>query len=108
PLRALLPLSFVFRLVFGAPPGAPPPEKRPIVESQVRLPVPDANGKLIREISAGGYRLELDLSRQVIRIDAPTEQSWRDSQAIQPGDTVTVSDERAPLQAGTPTIPHLP
>src|SRR5262249_60352332 len=53
------------------------------------------------------YLLYIDLVRQVIRIDAPTEHSWRDSQGIQPGDTVIVSDERAPLQAGTATIAHL-
>src|SRR5262249_11122390 len=80
PLLALLTLFILFQVGFGGAPVAPvtaPPEKRPIVESSVRLPVPDANGKLIREIQASGYRLELDLSRQVIRIDAPTEHSWR-------------------------------
>src|SRR5262249_5600044 len=104
PLLALITLFILFQVGFGAAPVTAPP----IVESSVRLPVPDANGKLIREIQASGYRLELDLSRQVIRIDAPTEESWRASQGIQPGDTVVVSDERAPLQNGTATITQLP
>jgi hypothetical protein len=110
-LSALIALSMLHQVGIGAAPvPAPParPAKRPIVESTVRLPVPDGKGMLIREIESGGYRLKLDLSRQVIRIDAPSEVSWRDSQErIQAGDTVVVSDERASLQAGTATITQL-
>src|SRR4029077_8445631 len=52
------------------PAPAAKPVKRPIRESTVRLPAPDGNGKLIREIENGGYRLKLDLSEQIIRLNA--------------------------------------
>lgn len=91
-----------------APAPAPKPAKRPIVESRVVLPVADANGKLIREVQQGSYRLRLDLNEQVIRLDAPLEQSWRTEQErIRPGDTVVVADQHVPLQVGTATVAQL-
>ncbi len=81
---------------------------RPIRESSVRLPAPDANGKLIREVEDGGYRLKLDLSQQIVRLDVPREESWRTLQErVRPGDTVVVSDGQTPLQAGTVTVAQL-
>jgi hypothetical protein len=84
------------------------PAKRPIVESRVRLPLADDKGKLIREIQQGDYRLVADLSEQVIRLDAPRQESWRaPEERIRPGDTVVVTDPRAPLQNGTTTAAEL-
>jgi hypothetical protein len=92
----------------AVPPAPRTPTKKPIVESGVRLPVADENGKLIREILQGPYRLQLDLSEQVIRLDAPREESWRTpEERIRAGDTVIVTDQRAPLQAGTATVAEL-
>jgi hypothetical protein len=107
-LIALSLLSPVARATEAVPAAAAKPEKRPIRESSVRLPAADPNGKLIREVENGGYRLKLDLSEQMIRLDVPREESWRTPQErVRPGDTVVVSDERAALQAGTATVAQL-
>src|SRR5579863_3802648 len=108
---AVLLLAVVSRCGFAAEavrPAPPKPAKRPIVESRVRLPVGDENGKMIREVQQGAYRLRLDLSEQVIRLDAPRDESWRTpEERIRPGDTVVVTDQRAALQAGTTTVAEL-
>lgn len=105
-LASLLPHSMSAEEAVA--PGPSRPAKRPVVESRVRLPVADGNGKLIREIQQGNYRLVADLSEQVIRLDAPREESWRTPQErIRPGDTVVVTAGRAPLQNGTTTVAEL-
>src|SRR5262245_14292280 len=104
-LLTVLLLSLLPRLglATGAVRPAPlEPTKGPIVESRVRLPMADGSGKFIREVRQGPFRLELDLSEQVIRLDAPREESWRTpEERIRAGDTVVVVDQRAPLQAGS-------
>ena len=111
-LLSVLLLSLLPRLGFAtevAPPAGLKPAKKPIVESRVRLPVVDGNGKPIREVRQGPFRLELDLSEQVIRVDAPREESWRTpEERIRPGDTVVVVDQRAALQAGSAKLAELP
>ncbi|MBI3862261.1 MAG: hypothetical protein HY290_10235 [Planctomycetia bacterium] len=108
---AIVSVCLLFRGEVIAEPAPAPPDKpanRPIVESTVRLPVPDGNGKLTREVQNGGYRLKLDLSEQIVRLDSPREESWRTpKERIRRGDTVVISDERAPLQAGAATVAQL-
>ena len=110
-LSLLIALSLLSPVAVATEPvraAAAKPEKRPIRESSVRLPAADANGKLIREVEQGGYRLKLDLSEQIVRLDVPREESWRTPQErVRPGDTVVVSDERATLQTGAATVAQL-
>ena len=89
-------------------PAPAKPVKKPIVESRVRLPAANANGKLVREIQSDPYRLVVDLSEQVIQLDAPREESWRTpEERIRSGDTVIVTEPRAPLQNGNAVVADL-
>ena len=62
----------------------------PIVASPVVLPEV-AGGKAVREIVAEGFRIRLDLSGQVLSLDAPKEDAWREEGELRENDTVTVA-----------------
>jgi hypothetical protein len=85
---------------------ATPPAREPVKPSVVLPEVTEGGGPL-RIVTTAGFRIELDLSTQVLRLDVPEEHSWREEGEIRENDTVEVTASGAALRQGRETVARL-
>lgn len=90
--------------VSEAPPAARP--KRPWAASKVQLPQ-HADGRIVRQVRTENLSVRLDMTDQILAVHAPKSQTFRLPGAFEPGDTVTVTSDRAALVRDKQTIATL-
>lgn len=85
-----------------------PPKDVPLVESRVVLPSVTEAGGPVRVVPFKDYRIELDLSKQVLAVSTPKEESWRTlEEKFRPGDMVAVKGRGSKLRAGKEAVADL-
>jgi len=95
-------LCLLLALVAGAcgrqpqEPPAPEPDGKPApakADGEVREDEP------VRNVTEQGYRVQLDLSTQMLRLAVPEpREEWRDSETLRPGDCVVVQADGVALE----------
>lgn len=89
-------------------PAPDPPSSAPLPVRPPLAVLQEQDGKPVREISASGYRLKIDLAPQVLRLSAPDEVNWRTAEErLRPGDLVELT-KASPLASGRQTLLTLP
>lgn len=94
----------------GAERAAPTPAEKPQPKRFAPDPVPtvDGEGRPVRTVTDQGFKVEIDLSSQLLGIHAPVPEVWRENvDAIEVGDTVTVAVDGASLRQGQQSLAAL-
>jgi hypothetical protein len=71
--------------------AAPPPEPPKIAPREPATLPPVVDGRVTREVSADRFRIQLDLTDQVLYLDVPKEDSWRAPDELRAGDTIELT-----------------